>query len=178
MCRFGFFFFFSFYVLTLEIQLSRREGWGVIKRFNLATFFLCLFQSRIWISNVPCRSVSSIKIRRECVFLYWWKWWPSLFTLSLYSITVCICNEQIGGVMVSVIASRVVDCWFEPRSGHTKHYAIGICCFSAKHTTLSRKSKGCLLRNEDNVSAWGDMSTRGLLLQWVSNIKIKLSVLV
>jgi hypothetical protein len=73
--------------------------------------------------------------------------------LRFLYITVCICNEQIGGVMVSVIASRVVDCWFEPRSGHTKHYAIGICCFSAKHTTLSRKSKGCLLRNEDNVSA-------------------------
>jgi hypothetical protein len=84
-CAGFFFFFFSFYVLTLEIQLSRRGGWGVIKRFNLATFFLCLFQSRIWISNVPCRSVSSIKIRRECVFLYWWKWWPSLFTLSLYN---------------------------------------------------------------------------------------------
>jgi hypothetical protein len=41
--------------------------------------------------------------------------------------------ECIGGVMVIVLASSVVDCGFEPRSGHTKDYEIGICCFSAKH---------------------------------------------
>jgi hypothetical protein len=35
--------------------------------------------------------------------------------------------------MVSVLASSVVDCEFEPRSGQTKDYEIGICCFSAKH---------------------------------------------
>ena len=33
-------------------------------------------------------------------------------------------------------------------------------------------------RNEDNVSEWSDMSTCGLLFQWVSTIKIQLSVLV
>jgi hypothetical protein len=35
--------------------------------------------------------------------------------------------------MVSVLASSAVDRGFEPRSGQTKDYEIGICCFSAKH---------------------------------------------
>jgi hypothetical protein len=35
-----------------------------------------------------------------------------------------------------------------------------------------------LIRNQDNVSEWGDMSIRGLLFQWASTIKIQLSVFV
>ena len=35
--------------------------------------------------------------------------------------------------MVSVFTSSVVDRGFEPRSGQTKDYNIGICCFSAEH---------------------------------------------
>ena len=67
--------------------------------------------------------------------------------------------------MVSVLASSVVDHGFEPRSGQTKDYKIGICCFSAKHAALRRKSKDWLARNQDNVSEWGDMSIHGLLFQ-------------
>jgi hypothetical protein len=63
--------------------------------------------------------------------------------------------------MVSMLASRVVDCGFEPRSGETKDYKISICCFSAKHATLSRKGKDWLARNQDEVSEWGDMSIYG-----------------
>jgi hypothetical protein len=48
--------------------------------------------------------------------------------------------------------------------GQTKDYEIGICCFSAKHTALRRKSKDWLARNQWNVSAWGDMFIRGLSL--------------
>jgi hypothetical protein len=72
----------------------------------------------------------------------------------------------------------VVDRGFEPRLGQTKNYKIGICCFSAKHTSLRRKSNDWLVRNQDNVSEWGDMSIRELLFQWASTIKIQLSVLV
>jgi hypothetical protein len=86
--------------------------------------------------------------------------------------------NRIGGVMVSVLASSVVDRGFEPRSGQTKDYKIGICCFSAKLAVLRRKSKDWLARNKNNVSVWSDMSTRGLLFQWVSTIKIQLNVLV
>jgi hypothetical protein len=72
--------------------------------------------------------------------------------------------------MVSVLTSSAVDCGFDPRSGQTKDYGIGMCCFSAKHTTLWRKRKDWLARNHDNVSEWGDMSIRGLLFQWASTI--------
>ena len=67
--------------------------------------------------------------------------------------------------MVSVIASSAIYHGFEPPSGQTKDYKIGICCFSDKHTAIRRKSKDWLARNQDNVSEWGDMSIRTLLFQ-------------
>ena len=67
--------------------------------------------------------------------------------------------------MVSLLVSSVVDRGFEPRSGQTKDYKIGICCFSTKHAELRRKSKDWLVRNQENVSEWGDMYIRGLLFQ-------------
>jgi len=79
--------------------------------------------------------------------------------------------NRINGVMLSVLASRVVNRGFEHRSGQTK----SICCFSA---ALRRKSKDWLARNQDNVSEMGDMSIRGLLFQWACTIKSQLSVLV
>ena len=59
--------------------------------------------------------------------------------------------------MDKVLAWSAVDRGFEPRSGQTKDYTIGICCFSAQHAALRRKSK--------DWSKWGDMSIRGLLFQ-------------
>jgi hypothetical protein len=67
--------------------------------------------------------------------------------------------------MVSVHASSAVDRGFEPRSGKTKHFQICICFFSAKHAALRRKSKDWLARNQNNVSEYSDMSTRGWLFQ-------------
>ena len=80
--------------------------------------------------------------------------------------------------MDSVLASDVVDRGFEPRSGQTKDYKIGLCCFPVRHVALRRISKDWLARNQNNVSEWSDMSTRGLLFQCASTIKIQLSVLV
>jgi hypothetical protein len=80
--------------------------------------------------------------------------------------------------MVSVLASSAVDRGFKPRSGQTKKYKTGICCFFAKHTALRRKSKDWLGRIQNYVSEWSDMSTGGLLFQWASTIRIQLSVLV
>jgi hypothetical protein len=71
----------------------------------------------------------------------------------------------ISGVMVSVLTVSVVNRGFESRSGQTKDYNIGICCFSIKHPTLRRRSKDWLTSNQDNVSEWDDMSIRGLLFQ-------------
>jgi hypothetical protein len=62
--------------------------------------------------------------------------------------------------MVRVLASNVVDRGFDPRSGQTKDYAIGICCFSAKQSALRSKSKDWLTRDQNNVSEWSDMPKR------------------
>jgi hypothetical protein len=67
--------------------------------------------------------------------------------------------------MISILASSAVDRRSEPRSGQTKDFKIGICCFSAKHAALRRKSKDWLSRNQNNVFEWNDMSTHGLLFQ-------------
>ena len=80
--------------------------------------------------------------------------------------------------MVSVLTSSAIGRGLEPWSSQTKDCKIGICCFSAKHAALRRKSKDWLAQNQDNVPEWGDMSIHGLLLQWASSIKIQLSVLV
>ena len=79
--------------------------------------------------------------------------------------------NRIDGVMVSVLASNVVDCGFEPWLGQTKDYEIDICYFSAKHAALRTKNKDWLAWNQNNVSEWSDMSTLGLLLQWASTYK-------
>jgi hypothetical protein len=79
--------------------------------------------------------------------------------------------------MVSVLASSAVDRGFEHRSGYTKDYKIGICCFSAKHLALRNKSKDWLAQNQDNVSEWSNMSIRRLLFQRANTIQIQLNVL-
>ena len=65
--------------------------------------------------------------------------------------------------MVSNLASSAVDRGFEPRSGQTKDYAIGIYCFSANQAALRTKNKDWLAGNQNDVSEWSDMSTRELL---------------
>jgi hypothetical protein len=73
--------------------------------------------------------------------------------------------DHIGGALVSLFVSSAVDRGLEARSGKTKDYKIGMCCFSAKHATLRRKNKDELARNQANVSEWSNMSIRGLLFQ-------------
>jgi hypothetical protein len=77
-----------------------------------------------------------------------------------------IAGNRIGGVMVSVLVSSAVDRGFEPRSGQTKDYKIGICCFSAKHAALRRKSKDWLAWNTDNVSECSCHDITEKLLNW------------
>jgi hypothetical protein len=67
--------------------------------------------------------------------------------------------------MVSVLSSSAVDRGFDTRSGQTKDFKIGMCCFCAKHAALRRNSKDWMARNKDNVSEWGDMFTCRLLFQ-------------
>ena len=60
--------------------------------------------------------------------------------------------------MISMLALSVVYRGFEPRLGQTKDYKIGICCLSAKQSALRRKRKDWLIRNQDNVSEWSEIS--------------------
>ena len=54
--------------------------------------------------------------------------------------------------MVSVLASSAVGLGFDPQSGQNKDYTIDICCLSARHAALRRKSTDWLARNQNNVS--------------------------
>ena len=84
-----------------------------------------------------------------------------------------LCDVKcIDGVMVSVLAYSMVDREFESLSDQSNDYKIGICCFSAKHAALMKKSKDWLARKQEHVSRWGDMSIRGLLFRWVSTINV------
>ena len=71
----------------------------------------------------------------------------------------------IVGVMISMLASSVIDRGFKPWSSQNKDYKIGICCFSTKHAALWSKSKDGLAWNQYNVSGWSDTSTHILLFQ-------------
>ena len=55
-------------------------------------------------------------------------------------------------VMVSMLASGLVDRGCESRSGQTIDYDFSICCFFAKHPTVRRQGKGYLAQ-------WSYMST-------------------
>ena len=57
-------------------------------------------------------------------------------THHIYGPVNCICD-----VMVGMLALSAVDHGFEPRSGQTKDYKIGICCFSTKHAALTKKEQ-------------------------------------
>jgi len=61
-----------------------------------------------------------------------------------------------------MFASSAVYHGFEPRSGQTKDYKIGICCFYSKHAALRRKSKDWLARNQNNVYEWRDIISKRL----------------
>ena len=90
--------------------------------------------------------------------------WSSVLSYLIISVTELHFRlNRIGGVMVSVIASSVVDRQFKPWLGQTKDYVIGMYFLSAKYAALRSKSKERLARNQNDVSEWSDMSTRGLL---------------
>ena len=53
---------------------------------------------------------------------------PNVRLVVTFVVTLVV--NHIGGVMDCVFASKAVHRVFEPRSGQTKDYEIGICCFS------------------------------------------------
>ena len=94
----------------------------------------------------------------------------------MYKVNTDFFNKMnhIGGVMLSV-----VERGFQSRSGQTKDYKTGSCCFFAKHAAFRKKRTDWLAQNQDNVSEWDNMYIHQLLFQRVNTIKIQLlSVLV
>jgi hypothetical protein len=129
------------------------------------------------------KSINNTELK-QCRFFNTFLSYYNLFFLFIQTTYLIVFNTQtyaistyhhyhIGGVMINILTSNAVDCGFEPRSGHTKVYKIGICCFSAKHTALRRNSTDRLAWNQDNVSQLDDMSIHGLLCQWARSIKKK-----
>jgi hypothetical protein len=65
-------------------------------------------------------------------------------------------GSHMGGVMVSMLVSSVVDHGFKSQSGQTKDFLICISCFSDKLSLLRRKNKDWLARNRDKASKWNN----------------------
>lgn len=84
-------------------------------------------------------------------------------------------RNRTVGIMVNVLVLTAVGIGFEQRSSQMIDYTIGICCFSVRHSTLTRNIGwlGIII-----MYSSGAMSTRGLLFQWDSSIKFQLSVFV
>ena len=93
------------------------------------------------------------KAKFRKISIYSNKFFHNIFTCP--NPVLLVPDNRIGGVMVSMLISSAVDCGFEPWSGQTKDYKIGICCFSAKHAALRRKNKDWLARNQDNLFEFG-----------------------
>jgi hypothetical protein len=83
------------------------------------------------------------------------------YTVFCRRIKLFSCPNYIDSIMVSMLASTVVD------GGSTSRIIpkTSICCFYTKHTALRSKSTDWLSQNQDNVSEWSDVSIRGLLFQ-------------
>ena len=84
-----------------------------------------------------------------------------------------ICFQYLTASVVYCLAWfswNVVYREFEPRSGQTKDYKIGIGCFSASLGVLKSKNKDCLTHNQD-VSELGNISTHGQLFQCTNTMK-------
>ena len=80
---------------------------------------------------------------------------PLYYTYHLFPFINSNIQNHVGGVMVSVLSSSVVDRRFKFRSGEPKTVILVYFCFSAKHTAISRKKSDWLTRNHDNVSRVG-----------------------
>jgi len=94
---------------------------------------------------------------------YWVIEIPLLINIDIRMRSSCRENH-IGSVMVSMLASSVVDRRSEPWSGQTKYYEFGICCFSVNNTALKSNSKYRLALSQ-SMSMHIDMSTCELMFQ-------------
>ena len=57
-------------------------------------------------------------------------------------------NNRIGGVMVRVLASSVVNCGFSGSRIKPKTLNIGFWCYTAKHAALRKEKEQILVGSE------------------------------
>jgi len=99
---------------------------------SIHTSLCCIIEVKSEIFNVRM-SVAKENIRRYVVK------WEQLRCKIVIPLGLDV--NRIGGVIVSLLASSAVDRGFKARSGRTKEYDIGMCCFFPKHVALTRKRK-------------------------------------
>jgi hypothetical protein len=80
------------------------------------------------------------------ILLYNLLWNTKMYYICVLIISFKTQPHQWCNVSVAVVSSAP-NRGIEPRSGQTKDYNIGMCCFSAKHASLRRKNKDWLARN-------------------------------
>jgi len=95
---------FKFFIVCIYLyccwKFNYQEGRVGIPLTSLTPqLFVCLSQTRTWISNVICSDlfyVQWVEERCDCSFSwYWWNYWPSLFKLFFpQKCIVCsLCQE-------------------------------------------------------------------------------------
>jgi hypothetical protein len=128
--------------------------------------------------------VMRIKILIDCIYshhrylsplLLWVRFSPVARHIYVIKIFFQYKFGRICGELVSVLASECGRSWVRTKeydffSSPRSNVSSNPVQVKANTTTmvfaaaLRRKSKYCLPRNQNNVSKWRDMSTRGLLL--------------
>ena len=76
----------------------------------------------------------------------------------IHRLTIDLIRNRIRGLTISVLASSLIVCGFDPQSGQRKDCKIGICCFFAKHGAFRSKSRYWLDHHQDILSEWSNMS--------------------
>jgi hypothetical protein len=92
-----------------------------------------------------------------------------IFTVntSILYIYILVVVRDIYNVYIYIInqphrwcnGELAVDRGFEPQSGQTNNYKIGIWCVSDTHAAVWRKSKDWLNQDQNNVPEWNDLQT-------------------
>ena len=119
---------------TYRKSLTNFITWCCVYRVHLAL-------NRVQIHNFSGDRHCIAKVVVNPITIWSWRppklYWCLRYLVFLYILLLSHYN-RIGGVMVSVLVSSVVDHEFEPRVGQPKTIKL---VFAAKHAALRRKSK-------------------------------------
>ena len=148
----------SFYVSTETFILLHCDEWDRVvalprHKFVTGATLLQLLLHLLYIPTNFCITSLQFKIIRQIshhcktFFKYMWSTnreqtqHKTIQTFE-FALNHHIFIYSISCVMVFVFSLSEVPvyCGFEPRSGQTKDYKIGICCFSAKYAEISSKN--------------------------------------